>query len=215
MNKDLQITKLRTKLEEIYKEHNKSLLFHGWHHIAFVAKKAKEFAHAINADEFITESAALVHDLNYIVEINSEPEIGKDLRKELLEEAGYSFDEIERIEYLIMRGHTANRSSEEIDEVKALSDADTLFKALPITPILFASKYIQQNKVDVNKLSKKIVSEQKGLMESGVYFYTDIAREKYLHWAKSNLELWINVQDSLQDPDVQELLDIARTNEVL
>lgn len=111
---------------------------------------------------------------------------------------------------MIEDGPLAYRGSRELsDEAKALADADTLFKAIPTTPILFASKFITQNKYDVEKLGHKIVEEQKPLMDSGTYFYTNIAKEKYLKWAKTNLEIWLNVLESLNDKDIKEMLKTA------
>jgi uncharacterized protein len=212
---DSKLTALRTKLDSLYNQHKEEMLFHGWHHIAFVSKKAKEFAKSINADAFLSESAAYVHDLNYLVEINSEPEKGAELRTQILSECGYSEEERTRIEQIVMEEHTATRGARLSPEGMALSDADTLFKALPITPILFASKYIQENKVDIEKLSKKVVDEQKPLLDKGIYFYTDLAKSRYLSWAICNLALWENVRESLEDEDVQELLALARQRGVL
>lgn len=210
-----KVTVLRRIVEELYAEHQGTLLFHGWHHIAFVTKKAREFALSIGANVFLVESAALVHDVNYIVKVNSEPEDGAELRDQLLKKSRYAPDEMAKIEEIVMGAHLANRGKDETNEVKALADADTLFKALPITPILFASKYIQQNKVDIRSLSRKIVAEQKPLLEAGIYFYTDIAKEKYLRWAEGNINLWLNVEEALKDSDVQELLADATKRGVL
>lgn len=91
----------------------------------------------------------------------------------------------------------------------ALSDADTLFKSLPITPIIFAQKYITQNKVDIYKLAQKVTSEQNPLMDQDIYFYTDYAKKRYLNWAKDNLKLWNNVIESSTDEDIKEMLKIA------
>ena len=77
-------------------------------------------------------------------------------------------------------------------------------------PILFSSKYIQQNKVDITILARKIVSEQQPLLEQDIYFYTEIAKQKYLHWAKINLTLWAHVEEALQDEDVHNLIETAR-----
>lgn len=215
MEENQKLSNLRAKLEILYSQHKEEMLFHGWHHIAFVSKKAKEFADSINANAFLSESAGLVHDLNYLVEVNTGPERGAEMRTQILSESGYSQEEQERIEQIVMEEHTGTRGTELSSEGMALSDADTLFKALPITPILFASKYIQENKVDIEKLSKKVIEEQKPLLDQGVYFYTDLAKNRYLDWAKDNLTLWENVRESLQDKDVQELLAIARAQGVL
>ncbi len=215
MEEDKKIATLRAKLETLYSQHKEEMLFHGWHHIAFVSKKAKEFADSIHADAFLSESAGLVHDLNYLVEVNTGPERGAEMRTKILSECGYTPEEQQRIEQIVMEEPTATRGAEISPEGMALSDADTLFKALPITPILFASKYIQENKVDIEKLSKKVVDEQRPLLDQGIYFYTDLAKNRYLNWAKGNLTLWENVRESLQDKDVQELLAIAKEQGVL
>ncbi|MHB8651869.1 MAG: HD domain-containing protein [Minisyncoccota bacterium] len=209
------IQKLRTVLEQLYLENSQKLLFHGWHHINFVSKKAIEFANSIGADAFIAESAALVHDINYIVEPNSEPEVGIDLRKDYLTKANYSLEEIEQIESIITESHSGTRTAKISKEGMALSDADTLFKALPTTPIIFASKYITENKVNIGKLTNKVSSEQNKLMESGIYFYTDLAKYKYLKWAETNLALWNNVNEALMDNDVVEMLEIANKTEIV
>lgn len=215
MSNTQKLQKLKTALKKLYIKNSKKLLFHGWHHINFVSKKAAEFAEPIGADTFLAESAGLVHDLNYIVMPNSEPEIGQELRESYLINAGYSTKEIGRIEKIIMEGHTRTRITKISKEGKALSDGDTLFKALPTTPILFASKYIQQNKVDIAKLAHKISSEQNKLLKRGIYFYTPLAKKKYLKWGKINLALWNNINDALKDKDVLEMLLTAKELKVL
>lgn len=210
-----KIELLEPDLNQIYIKESKNLLFHGWHHILFVRSKAVEFGKSIWADIFLVETSALVHDLNYIVKPFSEPEEWKDYRFEILSKNWYSNEEIKRIESIIMEAHTWYRTHELSNEWKALSDADALFKALPTTPILFASNYIKQNKVDIQKLATKIVTEQNKLLNEWIYFYTDLAKSKYLKRAEINLALWNNVYESLNDPDISEMLDIARTMWVL
>lgn len=206
---DKKLETLERSLKALY-EDRKDLLFHGWHHIWFVFKKSKAFAEDIGADTFLVQSAALVHDVNYIAQKNSKPEAGRELRQKYLSDSTYTPEEIERIEQIVMEEHTATRNESISNEGQALSDADTLFKSLPITPILFAGKYIQENEVDVAQLAEKICSEQNPLMEKDIYFYTPKARELYLNWAKVNLELWKNVQASLKDEDVVEMLKLAK-----
>jgi uncharacterized protein len=204
-------TVLAAELEKLYQDRSADMLFHGWHHIAFVAKKAVKFAEEFDVDVELIEAAALTHDLNYMVEVNSKPEAGKELRAKCLAEAGFSEDEIVRIDNLVMEEHTATRDAEISDAAKALSDADTLFKALPVTPILFTGNFITENHIDIGKLANKIVGEQKPLMEQGIYFYTKAAKTKYLGWAEINLKLWENVKTALDDEDVEEMLSIARS----
>jgi len=191
-------------------ENQSKLLFHGWHHIQFVHNKAIEFASELNCDIEKVAVSALVHDLNYIFSDKLEPEAARRQIIDYVQKAGYELTYAESIADLIEDGHLAYRGSRELsDEAKALADADTLFKALPTTPILFASKFITQNKYDVEKLGHKVVDEQKPLMDSNTYFYTEIAKKKYLGWAKINLEMWENVLASLEDKDIKEMLQTA------
>jgi len=215
MDAQEKLKKLTSKLKKLYEKNSKMLLFHGWHHIQFVRKKALEFANSINADLFLVESAALTHDLNYIVGPNSEPQEGQALRREYLTDAGYSPSDMDTIDKIVLESHTRTRGEVISEEGKALSDADTLFKSLPVTPILFTSKFIVQNKVDIYKLAQKVTSEQNPLIEKGIYFYTSLAKEKYLKWAKGNLQLWNNVQEALQDDDVKEMLSNAAKSGVI
>ena len=215
MSENEKINLLKSELIPLYEKHQKELLFHGWHHITFVTNKSVVFAKELGANEFLVQSAALVHDLNYIVQTHSKPEAGKDLREEILAKSGYGAEEIAEIEQIIMEECTTNRHSDITLEAKALSDADTLFKALPVTPILFASKYIEENKIDIAKLAHKICAEQTHLMESGIYFYSDKAKQMYLNWAEINLQLWGNVEECLNDEDVKEMLAIAQSSRVI
>ncbi len=215
MDKKTKLLKLNKEIYKIYLQNKGSLLFHGWHHINFVRNKALLFAKNLKADLFIIESTALVHDLNYLVKSNSEPEAGKQMRQEILAKIGYTAKELATIEQIIMEAHTAYRKRQLSDEAKAISDADTLFKALPITPILFANHYIIENNIDISKLTKKIITEQTVLLKKGIYFYTKEAKHKYLKWAKVNSALWSNVSESLQDPDVQKLLADAKKLKVI
>ncbi|KKQ61247.1 MAG: hypothetical protein US81_C0008G0009 [Parcubacteria group bacterium GW2011_GWE2_38_18] len=207
-NKPIKLKKLNKRLKAIYGGRS-DLLFHGWHHIDFVTRKATEFAGLEKADLFLVEAAALTHDLNFVVKINSEVRAGKKLRTQLLQDSGFDLVETKRIEEIINEAHTATRGKKISLEGKCLSDADSLFKVLPITPMMFTSKYIQENKVDIKILASKILTEQKKLLKNNIYFYTKAAN-KYLGWARVNLQLWENVQDSLKDPDVRELLKQAK-----
>lgn len=191
-------------------ENKSKLLFHGWHHIQFVHNKGIEFAKFLECDVEKVAVASLVHDLNYIFSDKLEPEAARTQIIKYVTESGYKVEYAEGVADLIEDGHLAYRGSRELsNEAKALADADTLFKAIPTTPILFASKFITQNKYDIGKLGHKVIDEQKPLMDSDTYFYTEIAKQKYLKWAKTNLEMWENVLESLEDKDIQEMLSTA------
>jgi|SRR3989344_373294 len=191
-------------------KHRSKLLFHGWHHIQFVHHKAIEFAEFLKCDVEKVAVASLVHDLNYIFSDKLEPEAARAQIVKYVTYAKYQPEYAEEVANLIEAGHLAYRGTRELsNEAKALADADTLFKAIPTTPILFASKFITQNKYDIEKLGHKVIDEQKPLMDSGMYFYTELAKKKYLGWAKTNLEIWQNVLESLDDKDVREMLSTA------
>lgn len=215
MNSTQKIQDLLAELEKLYLKNSQKLLYHGWHHVSFVTKKATEFASSIGANSFLVETAAMCHDLNYIVAPDSEPEAGNQLRKKYLAKAGYLKKEAKRIEEIIVESHLRTRTKKISKEGKALSDADSLFKALPITPILFATNYITQNKIDIHKLARKVSSEQNQLMRDGIYFYTKLAKKKYLKWAKINLALWDNANEALEDKDVLVMIEVAKELKVL
>jgi uncharacterized protein len=208
--------KLATQLEELYGSYKDTLLFHGWHHIYFVARKSVEFASEFNVDKEIIEAAALTHDLNYIVDTTTTgPEAGTKLREKYLSQAGFSNDEISEINAIILEEHVAYRHANISDAAKVLSDADSLFKVMPLNPVLFSSKFITETKIDLRAWATRIIKEQKPLLDEGIYFYTDIAKRKYLAWAETDLQLVAQVLESLDDPDIQEMLDIARKHGVI
>lgn len=213
VNNEQKLQLLEEKVREKYLDCSHQLWFHDWRHIQFVRKKAKIFALTLRADTFLVSSASLVHDLNYFSDLNEIPEAGTELRKKVLLESLYESSQISHIEKIVIEGHTSYRKkSNAISiEAQALSDADTLYKALPITPILFAHKYIEENRITLDQLAQKIIIEQTHLMENGIYFYSDLAKSLYMKWAKTNLDLWNNVLDSLDDGDV---IDLIREKEV-
>jgi uncharacterized protein len=148
--------------------------------------------------------------LNYLVRKNSEPEAGRRLRRRFLTDAGYGQPEIARVEDIIEEAHTATRTARISVEGSALSDADTLFKALPMTPVVFSHLYLSENGVGLRELGRKILDEQLPLVEQGIYFYNPELSERYLPWAQANIALWQQIMASLDDPDVQFLLDAVQ-----
>lgn len=206
---------LKNLLEKHYETYGKELLFHGWHHIVFVWKKSILFAQDLKADQLLVQAAALTHDLNYVVDKNSSPKAWEKLRTDFLEQSGFTHAEIEKINAIIIEEEIAIRTENISIEAQALSDADTLFKVLPITPILFTNSYIIESGVEVSKLAQNIVKAQLPLMEQWIYFYSNLAKSKYLHWAQTNINLWKNVQDAYEDEEIGEMLAIAKKNEVI
>jgi uncharacterized protein len=198
--------KLESMVRESYSARDTELPFHGWHHIAFVLSKAIQFAEERSADAVLVGCAALVHDLNYMVRKNSDPSEAASMRQSYLRQSGFRDAEIARIEEIITEAHTACRGASISREGSALSDADTLFKALPVTPVVFSHRYLDENGISLRMLAKKIIEEQLPLLENGIYFYDDAVRAKYLPWAEANLQLWLQILAALNDPDVTNLL---------
>jgi uncharacterized protein len=187
-----------------------NLPFHGWHHVHFVRTKARAFAAANGSDPAVVETAALVHDLNYIVSRNSAAAAGRDLRMGILARAGVAQEVAEWIDEIVDEAEMRTRHRDISPAAQALSDADTLFKALPVTPVVLAHRYLSENGVSLGELAHKIVGEQSGPHDEGFYFYSADAKAMYSRWATANLELWQCVVEALDDPSVGELLDAVQ-----
>ncbi len=204
-----RVEKLRAYLEDYYREHGQNLLFHGWHHIAFVTDKASALAVELNEDVDTIAAAALTHDLNYLVDSYSCVTKGSKLRHRILSENGYNTDEIKSIEHIVDQADLGNRNESICIEAQILSDADTLFKSLPITTPAFTGRYLAQTNISIGQLACNIAKVQRPLMDQGIYFYTEPYRARYMVWAKRNLELWESVADALRDKDVHKMLESA------
>jgi uncharacterized protein len=184
-----------------------NLPFHGWHHVHFVRTKAGAFARTNGADPVVVETAALVHDLNYIVKRNSDAEEGREIRMRILAASGVTEPVAVWIDEIVVEAEMRTRHRGISKEAQALSDADTLFKALPVTPVMLAHRYLDENGITLSQLANKIVGEQRGKHDAGFYFYSEEVKAMYSRWATANLELWQCVVEALDDPSVGELLD--------
>ncbi|MEV0679465.1 HD family phosphohydrolase [Actinosynnema sp. NPDC050436] len=182
------------------------LQFHGWHHVSFVRDKAVGFARRNGADVALVEVAALVHDVNYMVRKNSLPVDGRQLRLSVLAGAGVPDTVAARVDAVVEEAEMRTRHRHISREAQALSDADTLFKALPVTPVVLAPKYLEENGITLRELAHKIVGEQQAKQDEGYYFYDPEAAATYSRWATANLELWHCIVESLDDPTVDRLL---------
>ena len=188
------------------------LQFHGWHHVSFVRSKAAQFAASNGAERSVVETAALVHDVNYLVRRNSSAAIGRRLRMSVLSRAGVRPSVARWIEDIVIEAEMATRGPDISREAQALSDADTLFKALPVTPVVLAHRYLEENGVTLRELANKIVGEQQDPHDEGFYFYNPEAAATYSRWATANLALWQCIKESLDDTDVEDLLDLVSEN---
>jgi uncharacterized protein len=194
-------------VRELCERYARRLPFHGWHHVSFVRAKAVHFAQANGAEASIVETAALVHDVNYLVRRNSPAAAGERLRMDVLAEAGVRPTTARWIDDIVVEAEMANRGPDISVEAQALSDADTLFKALPVTPVMLSHRYLAENGITLRELADKIVGEQQEKHDDGYYFYNPDAAAAYSRWASTNLMLWQHIRESLDDHDVAELLD--------
>ncbi|HEX5119401.1 MAG TPA: HD family phosphohydrolase [Pseudonocardiaceae bacterium] len=200
------VTEVAHRVRDVCRRAGRLLPFHGWHHVSFVRSKAAEFAQGNGADVGLVETAALVHDVNYLVVRNSAASAGRDLRMRILAESGVTSAAATRIDDVVVEAEMATRHRDISIEAQALSDADTLFKALPVTPVMLAHRYLTENGISLRELASKIVGEQVGVLDAGFYFYSQAAADAYSHWATANLSLWQCVVEALDDPTVTQLL---------
>jgi uncharacterized protein len=200
------ITAVQAAVRDLCHRYAGKLPFHGWHHVSFVRSKAVEFACANNSNVPVVETAALVHDVNYLVRRNSDASAGRGLRMDLLADAGVDWDTALWIDEIVDEAEMRTRHRDISLEAQALSDADTLFKALPVTPVVLAHRYLIENGISLRELASKIVGEQVEKQDDGYYFYNPEAAATYTGWAEANLRLWQCIHESLDDPTVEELL---------
>lgn len=205
------ITSLERHVRALCHHYAERLPFHGWHHVCFVRTKAADFARCNGAEVPVVEAAALVHDVNYLVRRNSPAAAGRDLRLGLLISSGAPPGVARWIDRIVDEAEMATRGPDVSLEAQALSDADTLFKALPITPVMLAHRYLAENGITLRELASKIVDEQRGPHDEGYYFYNPVAARTYSRWALANLELWQCIREAVDDPAVVDLLGALTT----
>jgi uncharacterized protein len=187
-----------------YKARAAEVPFHGWGHVEFVMNYAGKFAPELGADAEIAETAALLHDLNYLALSGDAPD-GSSLRATYLQDAGYAQAEVSLFEAIVNEARTAKRHADISPEAKALSDADTVFKSLPTTPLL-ALDYLAEGGGTLRELAQKIAAEQVPLEAQGIYFYAASAQEQFGDWGRENIRLWTRVKDALELSAVRALV---------
>lgn len=210
----IALATIDAKVRDLCSRYAQRLPFHGWHHVSFVRAKAVQFASQNGADASVVEAAALVHDVNYLVRRNSSAAAGRRLRMGILSRAGVRRRVARWIDDIVIEAEMSTRGRHISVEAQALSDADTLFKALPVTPVVLAHRYLAENGVSLRELADKIVGEQQDVHDDGYYFYSDEAAATYSRWASANLQLWQCIKESLDDPNVEELLDAVDAHAV-
>ncbi|MGH9962836.1 MAG: HD family phosphohydrolase, partial [Pyrinomonadaceae bacterium] len=100
------LDRIEAAVRRRYREFSSGLPFHGWHHVEFVRAKAVALALKNGADVSIVEAAALLHDLNYMVQRNSRVTAARALRAELLTELGLAPQLTRQIEEVIAQAET-------------------------------------------------------------------------------------------------------------
>lgn len=208
-----KIAELKRRVRDRYAGFRSGLPFHGWHHVEFVRAKAVVYAEQNGANVGIVEAAAILHDLNYMVRRNSRVSAGENLRRDILLDIGVSEETIHWIEKVIREAETEARDETAGLEAQALSDADTIFKALPITPVLLAHLYMEETGENLEQLCTRIIRDQVKLHQQGIYFYNDDVAIQYETWASANLNLWQRIQESLVQPEVRELVVILEAQQ--
>ncbi len=191
----------------VYAPHSDQLPFHGWSHIDFVYRNALRSAAQLGADLELVGLAALTHDVNYLVADSLDAADGLDFADELLRRANVPNDRIRRVLRIILEAQTSRRGPDISAEAMALSDGDSLYKCLPVTPVSLAPRFLQENSMDLRSLARKIVGEQKPLLEQGIYFYSPAFKARYEEWARLNLELWEAVELALADDEIAALVE--------
>jgi uncharacterized protein len=200
------LARIEAEARAAYARFTRGLPFHGWHHVEFVRAWAARLARKNGADVALVEAAAIVHDLNYMVERNSLAATGRELRATMLTEAGVSPAMVEHIEGIVCDAAIESRHAGISLEAQALSDADTLFKALPTTPVLLAHKYMSETGASLEELCGKILRDQLPLLHEGIYFYDPEVRAQCERWAAANLRLWECIDESLRFGEVSDLV---------
>jgi uncharacterized protein len=208
------LEELSRQVHGLYLGFTSGLPFHGWHHVEFVRARAVTYAHKNGADAAIVEAAALLHDLNYMVKRNSRASAAEDLRRQILHGLQVSSSNILMIETVIREAETEARDANAGLEAQALSDADTIFKALPITPVLLSHLYMEETGETLRQLCTRIIRDQVKLYNEGIYFYNPEVAEQYERWAAANLNLWLCIEESLGEEEVRDLVLLLETAEV-
>ncbi len=195
-----QLEQVHHLVERHYRGHRDLVPFHGWPHIRFVATKARAFSRGRDADPCLVVAAALVYGLDHLA-VRGSGRCGAELRGRLLTASGVDRQAVDRIGRIVTEARTAHGQPVlRFVEAEILCDADTLFKALPVTPVAVSHRYLTENGLALRELAEIIVAEQRPLLEEGIAFYDPAVDDQYAEWADANLPLWSHVLDAFDGP---------------
>ncbi|MDT0169453.1 HD domain-containing protein [Pseudarthrobacter sp. BRE9] len=204
---EIPLSRLRRAIFKLLTSHSDDIPYHGWPHVRFVADHGARLAAAVGADSDLVAAAGLVHDLNYLVRPGSQVKEGITLMRKYLRDAGYNSSQMDRVTSIVLEADLATRGPIVSSEVACLSDADSLFKVLPVTPVLLARDYLKENHVSLKELAESIIGEQASRLEEGYYFYTDEAKDLYDGLARQSIIMWNSILESLENDEVSLLVE--------
>lgn len=196
---DDRMSRLHDEVRRLYRSHGTAMPFHSWAHVEFVHDTSSRFAAARGADRWLTEGAALVHDLDHLAIGGADPVATGRFRASMLDDCGFPARAIAAIEAVIDAAIEETRSpvtSPLGPEAAALCDADTVYRVLPLSPIAISHRFLTENGVSLRELAKRIVEEQRPLRERGIVFHDPRVDDRYRGWAEANLQLWAQVLDA-------------------
>lgn len=122
MNNQIQVTKIK---EYVFNLFNEDATGHDFYHMERVAKTAKEIAEIEQADTFITETAAWLHDVGDH-KLFKNPDETKEKLNVFLRKIGVSDQQVLAIERAIKDVSFSKGANPETLEGKIVQDADRL-----------------------------------------------------------------------------------------
>ncbi len=170
--------KLLERVKEYYKN-NKSDNAHRFDHTVRVVYWVNILSEMENVDKSIMIPAALLHDIAIpIVGDETHAREGAKLCKPILEECGYSKEDIEKIAEIISMHSTDDPNPNKSLEGKVLFDADKLDATGPISLHRFFFEYAKKGYIHHDALKKAILHIEKfRKLNDGTIFFTKSAKE--------------------------------------
>jgi class 3 adenylate cyclase len=179
---------------------NEDIKYHDLKHTIDVVNQVEVIGNGENVtpeEMIILKTAALLHDLGFVLGYNDHEESGVKLAKELLPEYGYTEDQIKTITELIYATKFPPNPENKLEEIICDADLDYLGRPdfLPVSiklyEELFKFKQIKDTK-DWNKLQVKFLESHQ--------YYTKTAREMREVNKKIQLE---KIKQWLKENDIQ------------
>lgn len=96
-------------------------------HVKYVVEYAKELAHRLDADEEITEIAALLHDIGRLNGTEDNHHIiGADIAEQYLRSIDYPEDKIQKVKHCIIAHRGSKQIPRETKEAECVASADAM-----------------------------------------------------------------------------------------